>query len=346
MIMSAALEVSTWQNYSSACSSYMKFCGAFNVAVPLPPSTTSLMAWLVVSRFMFDLAASTSAGYLAGLKTMCRIAGFETGAFDDHGVRYLLRGLKKTCKRRFRKKPRLPITVWLLASFVSKLSKTYEDRLTAAVLSVGVHGLLRAGEYIYKNGRTSLTREKVTWFEDKVILLIRSKTDTLKLGVQITLWRNNSVCCPWVRLRWVWENAPDKSPWSPLFQNDDGSPFSYNQLNTAVKLLASTLQLDPESFSTHSTRIGGATTLAILGFPAHVIKDMGRWKSLAYQLYPKVSGTQYREVSQAFGQAAASTADWFGGLPASRACELVWDDFSNGDLFAARSGGSVGVQFN
>ena len=346
MILSAALEISTWQNYSSACSSYMRFCTAFNVAVPLPPSATSLMAWLVVSRFVFDLAAKTSATYMTGLKTLCKIAGFETKAFDDPVVHYVLRGLKKTCKRRFKTRPRLPITVWLLASFASKLSESYEDRLTVAVLSVGVHGLLRAGEYIYKNGRISLPREKVTWFEDKVVLLIRSKTDTFKLGVEVTLWRNNSICCPWTRLRWIWENAPDKSFWAPLFQNGDGSPFTYVQLNASVKLLARTLHLDPDSFTTHSTRIGGATTLAILGFPAHIIKDIGRWKSLAYQLYPKVSGTQYREVCQAFGRAAASAADWFGGLPASRACELVWDDFSNVDLFAGSSVGSVGVQFN
>ena len=318
----------------------------FKVDSPFPPTVSSLMAWLVVTRFVFGLAASSAGTYLAGLKTMCSIAGYSTAAFVDPQVKYLMRGLKKTCPKRFRSKPRLPITIWLLAAFVRKLSESYQDRLTAAVLSTGVHGLLRAAEYVAKNGRYFLARGNVEWGDDKVVLHVRSKTDYFKTGQEVSLWRNGSICCPWSLLKWVFDNAPDKHPGAPVFQNEDGSPFSYDSLNTAVKRLASVCGLDPASFSTHSTRFGGATTLAILGYPAHVIKDIGRWKSLAFQLYPKVSRQQYRQVGWAFGEAAGATRDWFGGLPASNACKLVWDDFSNGALFTGSPDGCVGVRWN
>ena len=250
LIMAAALERSTWSSYSSACASYSKFCGMFKVDAPFPPTVSSLMAWLVVTRFVFGLAASSAGTYLAGLKTMCSVAGYSTAAFADPQVKYLMRGLKKTCPKRFRSKPRLPITIWLLAAFVRKLSGSYQDRLIAAVLSTGVHGLLRAAEYVAKDGRYFLARSNVEWSEDKVVLHVRSKTDYFKTGQEVTLWRNGSICCPWTLLKWAFDNAPDKHPGAPVFQNEDGTPFSYKSLNTAVKRLASMCGLDPALFST------------------------------------------------------------------------------------------------
>ena len=46
---------------------------------------------------------------------------------------------------------------------------------------------------------------------------------------------------------------------------------------------------NPEHFHTHSFRIGGASALAARGVPDHVIQCVGRWKSLAFLAYIRLS---------------------------------------------------------
>lgn len=131
-----------------------------------------------------------------------------------------------------------------------------------------------------------------------------------------------------------------------MFQNDDGSLFTYKQLHDGIQRLAVAAGLDPKSFRTHSCRIGGATTLAILGFPAHIIKQIGRWRSISYQLYTKASDAQLREVSRVMGREAGEGRNMFGELRVERACRVDWDDFSDVSLFPGSSSGSLACRWN
>lgn len=81
-----------------------------------------------------------------------------------------------------------------------------------------------------------------------------------------------------------------------LFLQEDGSPFTKDQMIKAVRTALLQAGLSPDLFAGHSFRIGAATTAAAAGVPAHIIKFMGRWSSDAYLLYvradtdPQVSG--------------------------------------------------------
>jgi hypothetical protein len=59
----------------------------------------------------------------------------------------------------------------------------------------------------------------------------------------------------------------------------------YYRLNEMVKRVATEMGQDPDRYSSHSFRIGGATVLAAANFPDYVIQNMGRWKSLAFLHY-------------------------------------------------------------
>lgn len=260
-----------------------------------------------------------------------------------------MRGLKKTCRHRKAASPRLPITIWMLAKFILSLGQSYQEKLGAAALSMGVYGLLRAGEFVSKNGKVPLCRADASWYNDRVEFNILSKTDVFKLGMQVTLWRDNSICCPWTLLKFVFENAPDKHAFAPLLQNTNGSPFSYPQLASTVTTLAVACKLDPSKFKTQSCRFGGASSLAILGFPSHIIKRAGRWKSLAYQIYPQPSRAQMQQVAQALGTAAntaTKNSPSFGGIPFEKMASLEWDDFSEVSLFQGHAGGCQSVRWS
>ena len=74
-------------------------------------------------------------------------------------------------------------------------------------------------------------------------------------------------------------------PHSPLFQWSLGGAINRQSLNNAIKLLANTSGLNEAHFSTHSFRIGAATTASAAGVPDCLICTLGRWCSDAYQLY-------------------------------------------------------------
>jgi hypothetical protein len=61
--------------------------------------------------------------------------------------------------------------------------------------------------------------------------------------------------------------------------------LSYEMYSSAIKATATHLGFNPDLFSTHSGRIGGASMLAAAGHPDHVIQQMGRWKSSAFLKY-------------------------------------------------------------
>ncbi len=83
--------------------------------------------------------------------------------------------------------------------------------------------------------------------------------------------------------------------------NPDDHLFSYRQcwrltyhiFNEAHKKVARSLGIDPTHFSTHSSRIGGACSLAAAGFPDSFIMLYGGWSSLAFLFYVRLATTQY-----------------------------------------------------
>ena len=71
----------------------------------------------------------------------------------------------------------------------------------------------------------------------------------------------------------------------PLFTYEDGSYLTRRRLNTLLKLAFSTFN---QPISSHSFRIGAATTAASANIPSWLIKQLGRWNSNCYQIYIRI----------------------------------------------------------
>ena len=52
------------------------------------------------------------------------------------------------------------------------------------------------------------------------------------------------------------------------------------------------------NFTSHSFRVGAASTAAALGTPDYMIRAMGRWNSDAYLLYVRLSRDKLADVSK------------------------------------------------
>ena len=55
---------------------------------------------------------------------------------------------------------------------------------------------------------------------------------------------------------------------------------------------------DTKKFSSHSGRIGGATTLFAEGLPAEYIRQIGRWESNVWMFYARRLEPKYRDAAE------------------------------------------------
>lgn len=79
--------------------------------------------------------------------------------------------------------------------------------------------------------------------------------------------------------------------------------------NACLQKLAEAYGLDPRRVSSHSLRIGGVSALAAAGVPDYVIRDMGRWKSLAFLTYVRKSTEMFEVARSALAREDLLTAD-------------------------------------
>jgi len=185
---------------------------------------------------------------------------------------------------------RLPVTVKLISKMVTVLNwRLYDDRLFMAIVCVGTYGLLRSGEMFpdASLGQVGLRWSDVVATKDRLSLrLATSKTDPWRKGATVELFRNNTMTCP---LK-AWHNyanhfATKPNPDENLFLNQERKPVNKTWIVAYLREVITKLGLNPSHYSGHSFRKGGATSLADAGVQDSVIKEMGRWKSGAYQLY-------------------------------------------------------------
>jgi integrase len=93
-------------------------------------------------------------------------------------------------------------------------------------------------------------------------------------------------------------HSTDKEPFFSM--NSSSGHWELNSLHiaSAVKGMARKKGFAVFRFSSHSLRYGGATTLAAAGLPDSWIQVYGRWRSLAFLAYIKLSENIFKKVQQ------------------------------------------------
>ena len=109
-----------------------------------------------------------------------------------------------------------------------------------------------------------------------------SKTDPFRQGTTVYIFpAEDSTLCP-VRALTTYLGRPRGSSSGPCFVFREGQPLTKQKLNQLVKEMSRHVGLGLERYSTHSFRIGAATTAAAAGIPDWKIRMLGRWLSDSY----------------------------------------------------------------
>ena len=74
-------------------------------------------------------------------------------------------------------------------------------------------------------------------------------------------------------------------PYAPAFTYSKGRFINYNQFTTRLKTVLGKAGLNPDLFSGHSFRRGGASFLFSVGATQLMVQVLGGWSSMVYTRY-------------------------------------------------------------
>lgn len=158
-------------------------------------------------------------------------------------------------------------------------------------------GCLRAGEALAPDDGSFDEEAHLGW-EDVVLEATRSpgwirvrikesKTDRLRSGAMVTLWRTDQDICPVVAvLRYM---ATRKAGSGPFFRLEASGGLTRRTFVKEVKEALIGQGMSDVGISGHSFRIGAATTAAENGATPEELKALGRWRSREYQGYVRTA---------------------------------------------------------
>lgn len=256
------------------------------------------------------LAVATIESYLAALRHFKLLANPSdmSPSLQSPYIKLIMRGIRRANAQKQPSLIRLPITAGILAKIKAALAENpseYSNVLTWAACCTGFFGFMRCGEFLCPDSgqfdpQTHLALSDVTIVEDKkqrrIHLQIKaSKTDQFRTGATVILGSTGAGMCPVAALL-DYLNRRGGAP-GPLFINEDKSPLRRHKFVGCVQQALTTAGLQGSDFKGHSFRIGAATAASQAGVPETTIKVLGRWQSMAYQRYIRLSPSELAEVA-------------------------------------------------
>ena len=288
-LVTAAFAPATQATYETALASFDQFRASHGLHLGWPASPSQVVHFAAYLS-LEEKAYSTVRTYLAGIGTKHRLNGWEdpTGNFL---LKKLMQGFAKTDNR---SDQRLPITLQRLQQLVNVLpsvcTNTFEVKLFKAAFTLPFFGFLRVSELVGqgmgdRRGRQGLKMADIKIGKDLTISIQGSKTDQQDKGTQLHLGTVGTpvAVCPVQAMREYLEVRPTSG--ECLFQHFNGRPLTRYQFQAVLKRATTCLGWDMSRFSSHSFRIGAATTAASHGVPVEIIMVKGRWRSSAVKKY-------------------------------------------------------------
>ena len=281
-LLRSSVAASTARAYSSHQRRFIEFCQRFQCS-PLPASEVTLLRFISESAAR-GLGSSSISANLAAVRHLHVISGLVSPLDGALRVTLATRALKRSSGA---PRKRSPITFQLLERMGTLVNKReFDDLRFWAAATTAFFGFLRVSEFTVEgqfNPSIDLSLDDLTFSDGAAhIRLKTSKTDQLRVGVTIHVGATGGAVCPVSALReFVFARGPAPGP---LFTDEWGLPPTRAWLTSRLDDVMSRLGIEGD-FTSHSFRIGAATTAAANGIPDHLIKVMGRWSSDAYRTY-------------------------------------------------------------
>lgn len=287
-LLDSSLASSTLATYKRGVNSFDSFRRevGFNSQWPAPVQhVVAFIAHLSIE----GKSPSSISTYSSALAYVHKLNGWSNPC-DNFIIKKLKEGARRTGRQ---PDSRRPISLTMLRQLSHNLSgicsSTYETTVFRTAFLLAFFGFLRVGEFTALSNNAHahniLSIGDIHLTHDSLSVTIRfSKTD--QRGRSTTLHFSKgpeTILCPVTAMRCYLDVRPCKA--GPLFIHFAGNPLTRYQFGQILTRSVSAMGLSPTNFSSHSFRIGAATSAAVSGIPIDTIKSMGRWQSSAVNSY-------------------------------------------------------------
>ncbi|XP_069108944.1 uncharacterized protein [Argopecten irradians] len=256
------------------------------------PTTVGTLIYFIAHLNHQGMASSTVSTYTAAIGYINRLAGHPDPT-QSFVVKKMLSAIQRGS---YRPDTRLPITPIILSKLVESLPHTavshYQVCMLRAMYLLAFHAFLRVGEMAMNT-----VKSHVLQFQDIQIIQTSGRPTKLELTFRsfkgnynirpvvlaIHAKQQSSTTCPvtalfqFVQLRGTYPG--------PLFTFPSNVPVSYQYFSSCLRSSLAWAGFRPNQYTSHSFRIGAASTAAASGVPDEEIQQMGRWKSMAFKRY-------------------------------------------------------------
>ncbi len=302
-----AVSPRTLQSYLTAWKSFKTFHSAYNLPFPTFSllAITSFISHLNINK---KLQTSSIKGYLSGLQFFHKLLyGSPSVHIANSQTSLLIKGIQKTNPTR--PDSRQPITLKILTKCISTLRRGYHSAHTAhtldAMFILAFFGFLRCSELAISSSFDPAihpTISDLVVLDDETIsyTIKQSKTDQTKKGHFIYIFKLQSPLSPYQTLLAFLHlrKSQSKLPSDPLFTDDSNRPATRFWFQKHLKAVLHLSGTPAGNFSSHSFRIGAATTAAHKGLSQQQIQELGRWSSEAFKSYIRLNRSHIKEAHQ------------------------------------------------
>jgi len=183
-----------------------------------------------------------------------------------------------------------------LHAFLDRYTKgvgSWDHSMLWVCMCLYFFGFLRAGEAVIESDSsfdpsqhlsfTDIAVDRTTHPSFIRVTIKQSKTDPFRAGVDIIIGRLKRELSPVAAvLSYMAKRGPGPGL---LFRFEDSWPLTHQKLVSNLQVVLQRVGIDCSKYSAHSFRIGVATTVAAQSVQDSLIKTVGHWESVAYQLY-------------------------------------------------------------
>ena len=289
-LLQASLAMSSHVTYRRGVNNFEDFRVSKGINGIWPAPSMHLIAF-IAHMSLQGMASSTIDTYVSAVAYVHKVNNWV-----DPSDNFVVRKLREGCRRQYKQEDgRRPITIPILRKLSLSLSElcssSYETCLFRAAFFLAFYAFLRVGEFTIasKRGLCSdvLLIGDVNFVSDHSALRVTirgSKTDQRGVGVQLLIEAGaDPKVCPVKVLSDYMDVRPGGQ--GPFFVHFGGEALTRYQFNSMLKKGILAIGLQAGDFSSHSFRIGAATSAALGGISTEQIMIMGRWRSSAVNSY-------------------------------------------------------------